>query len=140
MIGRSRGIGRSSLVDRSSMSISLLRLWGVDRGALIGHLSNKPIVVVSSVGGGLDSSIRKSNGERSSNFALSILSLSLPEVVLGVVISYSVFIGKWLRGKLLYGLVGRGRVVGGGGTIGGGTSSEGSGHKGRGNQKLKIRF
>merc|ERR1711970_1634116 len=118
------------------MSISLLRLWGVDRGALIGDLSNKSIVVISSVGGGLDSSIRKSNGERSSNFALSILSLSLPEVVLRVVISYSIFIGKWLRGKLLYGLVGRGRVVGGRGTIGRGAVCKSSGHKCRGNQKL----
>merc|ERR1719273_2523086 len=135
MIGRSRGIGRSSLVHRSSMSISLLRLWGVDRGALIGHLSNKPIVVVSSVGGGLDSSIRKSNGERSSNFALSILSLSLPEVVLRVVISYSIFIGKWLRGELLL-LVDRGRVVGGRGSVGWGASSVGEGHHGRDDCKL----
>merc|ERR1719273_1704004 len=126
MIGRSRGIGRSSLVHRSSMSISLLRLWWVDRGALIGDLSNKSIVVISSVGGGLDSSIRKSNGERSSNLALSILSLSLPEVVLRVVISYSIFIGKWLRWELLD----RGRVVGGRGSVGWGASSVGEGHHG----------
>ena len=105
-------VGRGRFVYRGSMSISFLRLRWIDRGALIGDLSNKSIVVISSVGGGLDSSIRKSNGERSSNLALSILSLSLPEVVLRVVISYSIFIGKWLRGELLL-LVGRGRVVGG---------------------------
>ena len=136
MVGRGRFVYRGSLVYRGSMSISFLRLRWIDRGALIGDLSNKSIVVISSVGGGLDSSIRKSNGERSSNLALSILSLSLPEVVLGVVISYSVFIGKWLRGKLLYGLVGRGRVVGGRGSVGWGASSVGEGHHGGDDCKL----
>merc|ERR1719295_1317643 len=92
---------RSSLVDWGSMSVSFLGLWWVDRGTLVGNLSNKSVVVVSSVGGGLDSAIRKSNLEGSSNFAFSILGLSLLEVVLGVVINNTVFIGKWLRGKLL---------------------------------------
>merc|ERR1719270_106655 len=102
MVGR----GRSS-IDGSSMSVSLLWLWGVDRGTLIGNFSNKSIVVVSSVGGGLDSAIRKSNHEGSSNFAFSILSFGL----LGVVINYSIFISKWLRGELLL-LVDRSWVVG----------------------------
>ena len=109
------------------MSVSFLGLWWVDRGALIGHLSNKAIVVVSSVGGGLDPAIRKSNGERSGNFALSILSLRLLEVSLRVVISYSIFIGKWLRGELLLlvrsRFVCRGGVVGGRGAIGWGAVS-----------------
>ena len=135
MVGRGRFVYRGSLVYRGSMSISFLRLRWVDRGALIGDLSNKSIVVISSVGGGLDSSIRKSNGERSSNLALSILGLSLPEVVLGVVISYSIFIGKWLRGELLL-LVDRGRVVGGRGSVGWGASSVGEGHHGRDDCKL----
>merc|ERR1711872_129995 len=128
-------VGRSRLVDRGSVSISFLRLKWVDRGSLIGNLSNKPIVVVSSVGGGLDSSVRESNGERSSNFSLSILSLGLLEVVLRVVISYSIFIGKWLRGELLL-LVDRGRVVGGRGAIGWGAVSKSCGKEGRGNDEL----
>ena len=136
MVGRSRLVDRSSLVDRGSVSISFLRLRWVDRGSLIGNLSNKPIVVVSSVGGGLDSSVRESNGERSGNFALSILSLSLLEVVLRVVISYSIFIGKWLRGELLL-LVDRCWVVGGRGAIGWGTSSTGKGSSAGEDHKLK---
>jgi len=75
-------VGRSSLVDWGSMAISSCRLWGIDSSTFIGHLSNKSIVVVSSVGGGLDSAIGKSNGERSSNFAFSILGLGLCKVVL----------------------------------------------------------
>ena len=135
MVGRSRLVYRSSLVDRGSMSISFLRLRWVDRGSLIGNLSNKPIVVVSSVGGGLDSSVRESNGERSGNFALSILSLGLLEVVLRVVISYSIFIGKWLRGELLL-LVDRCWVVRSRGTISWGTSSTGKGSSAGEDHKL----
>ena len=135
MVGRSRLVDRSSLVDRGSMSISFLRLRWVDRGSLIGNLSNKPIVVVSSVGGGLDSSVRESNGERSGNFALSILSLGFLEVILRVVISYSIFIGKWLRGELLL-LVDRCWVVRGRGAIGWGTSSTGKGSSAGEDHKL----
>merc|ERR1719293_242230 len=127
--------GRSSLVNRSSMSVSFLGLWWVDRGSFMGNLSNKSVVVVSSVGGGLDSTVRKSNLERSSNFALGILGLSLLEVVLRVVINYSIFISKWLRGKLLL-LVDRSWVVGSRGSIGWGASSKSSGKEGRGNYKL----
>jgi len=75
-------VGRSSLVDWGSMAISSCRLWGIDSSTFIGHLSNKSVVVVSSVGGGLDSAIRKSNGVRSRNFSLSILSLRFLEVSL----------------------------------------------------------
>ena len=70
------------MVGRGSMAISSCRLWGIDSSTFIGHLSNKSIVVVSSVGGGLDSAIGKSNCERSSNFTLGILGLGLCEVVL----------------------------------------------------------
>merc|ERR1719297_536516 len=127
--------GRSSLVNRSSMSVSFLGLWWVDRGSFIGNLSNKSVVVVSSVGGGLDSTIRKSNLEGASNFAFSILGLSLLEVVLGVVINDSVFISKWLRGELLL-LISRGRVVSRGSTIGWWAVSKSCSKKGGGNQKL----
>merc|ERR1719297_415065 len=128
-------VGWSSLVDWGSMSVTFLRLWWVDRGSFISNLSNKSIVVVSSVGGGLDSAIRKSNLERSGNFALGILGLSLLEVVLRVVINYSVFISKWLRGELLL-LVDRSWVVGSRGSIGWGASSKSSGKESRGNNDL----
>merc|ERR1719413_139117 len=135
MVGWSRLVNGGSLVDRGSMSISFLRLWWVDRGSFIGNLSNKSIVVVSSVGCCLDSAVRKSNLEGSSNFTLSILSLSLLEVVLRVVINNTVFISKWLRGELLL-LVDRSWVVGSRGSIGWGASSKSSGEEGRGNNNL----
>ena len=80
------------------MSVSTCGLWGVDRGSLIGDLSNESVVVVSGVGGGLDTAIGKSNGERSSNLAFSVLGLGLLEVSLRVVISNTIFISIWLRG------------------------------------------
>merc|ERR1719145_291239 len=135
MICWGRLVDGSCLVDWGSMSVSFLRLWWVDRGSFIGNLSNESIVVVSSVGCCLDSAIRKSNLEGSSNFTLSILSLSLLEVVLRVVINYSIFISKWLRGKLLL-LVDRSWVVGSRSTIGWGASSKSSGEEGRGNNNL----
>ena len=100
-------------INRGSMSISLLWLWWVDWGSFISDFGNESVVVVSGVGGGLDSAIGKSNHERSSNLSFSILSLSLLEVVLGVVINNTVFIGEWLRGKFLD----RGWVVWGRGSI-----------------------
>ena len=129
-------VGWSRLVDGGSMSVSFLRLWWVDRGSFIGNLSNKSIVVVSSVSGGLDSTVRKSNLEGASNFAFSILGLSLLEVVLRVVINYSIFISKWLRGKLLF-LVDWSWVVGSRSTIGWGASSKSSGEKSRCNNNLQ---
>ena len=80
------------------MSVSTCRLWGVDRGTFICNLSNKSIVVISSVGGSLDPAIRKGNGERSCNLPFSILGLGLLEVSLRVVISNTIFISIWLRG------------------------------------------
>ena len=138
MVCRGRCVSRGSLVNWGSMSVSSLGLLWVDRGTLIGHLSNKSIVVVSSVGGGLDSAIRKSNGVRSRNFALSILSLRLLKVVLRVVINYSILIGKWLRGKLLLLVRSRGISWGaiGWGAIGWGASSSSGGNQGRGDQDL----
>ena len=127
-------ISWSRLVDRSSMSVSFLGLWWVDRGTLIGNLSNESIVVVSGVGGGLDSAVRKSDHKGSSNFAFSILSLSLLEVVLRVVINYSIFISKWLRGELLHWRW----VVGSRGSIGWGASSKSSGEEGRGDDDLHV--
>merc|ERR1711994_704574 len=125
-------ISWSRLVDWVSMSVSFLGLWWVDRGTFIGNLSNESIVVVSSVGGGLDSAVRKSNDKRSSNFAFSILSFGLLKVVLGVVINNSVFISKWLRGELLH----WSWVVGSGGSIGWGATSKSSGEEGRGDDDL----
>merc|ERR1719471_1374239 len=124
-----------SFVNWSSVSVSFLWLWWVDSSSLIGNFSNKSVVVVSSVGGGLDSAIRKSNHERSGNFAFSILSFSLLEVVLGVVINHSVFIGEWLRGELLL-LISRGRMVSRGSTIGWWAVSKSCSKKGGGNEKL----
>merc|ERR1719461_2401388 len=135
MVDWSRLVDRSSLVDWGSMSVTFLGLWWVDRGSFIGNLSNKSVVVVSSVGGGLDSAIRKSNLEGASNFALCILGLSLLEVVLRVVINYSIFISKWLRGELLL-LVDRSWVVGSRGSIGWGASSKSSGEESRCNNNL----
>ena len=96
---RSWFVGRSSM--RSSMAIPsswFRRILGSTR---VGNLSNKSILMVSGVGGGLESSIRKSNGEGSGNIAVSILSLSLLEVSLRVVISYPILISIWLGSKLL---------------------------------------
>ena len=140
MVCRGRCVGRGSLVSWGGMSVSSLGLWGVDGGTFIGHLSNKSIVVVSGVSGGLDPAIRKSNGVRSSNFALSILSLSFLKVSLRVVISYSIFIGIWLRGKLLLLVRSRGiswgRVVGGRGAIGWWAVGRGSSNERRGKKEL----
>merc|ERR1712025_989611 len=101
----------------SGMSISSLGFLGVDRGTLIGDLSDETVVVVSGVGGGLDSAVGKGDGERSSYVSISVL-----EVGLGVVISNAVFIGERLRGEFLnWG-------IGGGGSISWGSSGDGSSH------------
>ena len=93
----------------------------IDSSTRVGNLSNKSILMSSGVGCGLESSIRKSNGEGSGNISVSILSLSLLEVSLRVVICYSILISIWLGSKLLL-LVNWGR-----GVLGGGTGQEGSG-------------
>ena len=106
----SRLVSRGGSIGRSSMTISLLGLRGVDGSSLIGDISNESVVVVSGVGGGLDSAIGKSNNEATSDNTIAILALSLLEVGLAVVISNSILIGERLRGKLLL-LVGS-RLVG----------------------------
>ena len=94
--------GRGSLVSWGRLvSVSLLGLWWVDWGSLVGHISNKSVDVVSGVLGGLDSAVRESNGEASGDNTVGILGLCLLEVGLAVVISNSVLIGEWLRGELL---------------------------------------
>ena len=103
------------------MAIPSSWLRRIDSSTSIGNLSNKTILMVSSVGCGLESSIRKSNGEGSGNISVSILSLSLLEVNLRVVIGYTILISIWLGSKLLL-LVNRGR-----GVLGGGNSQEGTG-------------
>ena len=124
------------LVDGGSVSVSSLGLWGIDCSALISDLSNESVVVISSVGGGLDPSVGEGDGERSSDLALSILGLRLLEVSLRVVIGYTVLIGVWLGGKLLL-FVGRGRVVGRGSTVGWGAIGGNSGQESSGDKKLK---
>ena len=65
--------GRGGLVGGGRVSVSLLGLWGVDGGALVGDISDESVDVISGVGGGLDSAIRKSNHEATSDNAIAIL-------------------------------------------------------------------
>ena len=109
------------------MAIPSSRFRRILGSTRVGNLSNKSILMISGVGCGLESAIRKSNGEGSSNISVSILSLSLLEVSLRVVISYPILISIWLGSKLLL-LVGWGR-----GVLGSGTGQEGSG-----GQQLKL--
>jgi hypothetical protein len=110
-------VGRLGSVGGSGVSVSSCGLRGVLSLSGVGDLGNETVVVISGVGGGLDTSIGKSDGERSSNISFGILGLGFLEVGLGVIIGYSIFIGIWLRSKLDF-FVG-GRVVGWGrGAIG----------------------
>ena len=120
------------LVGRGGVSVSTCGLWGVDWGTFIGDLSNESVDVVSSVGGGLDTAVGKSNHEATLDETVGILCFCLLEVSLAVVIIDSIFISKWLWGKLL-------RSISGGGSINWGSSSEGSSHKGRGKNDLKLK-
>merc|ERR1712121_395227 len=113
--GSGDSVGNGSVVD--------LR---VGRGSLIGGLSNESKIVVGMVGGGLDSAVRESNGVGSSNVSVVILGFSLSEVSSAVVISYSILVGKGLRGLIV-------RL---GGKRGGGEGGS-SGHKSRGKDNLK---
>ena len=106
----SRLVSRGGSIGRGSMTVSLLGLRGVDGSSLVCDISNESVVVVSSVGGGLDSAVGKSNNEATSDNTIAILALGLLEVGLAVVISNSILIGERLRGKLLL-LVGS-RLVG----------------------------
>merc|ERR1711962_814673 len=121
-MGNNRGVdgmGNNGSVSNNGLG------FGVDRGSLIGDLSNKSKVVVSMVGGGLDSAIRESNGVGSSNVSIVILGFSLSEVGSTVVISYSILVGEGLRGFII-GLR----------SVGGGREGSGSSHKSRGKDDL----
>ena len=106
------------------MTIASCRFWGIDSSTRVGNLSHKSIGVISSVGGGLESAVRESDGEGSSNVSTSILGLSLLEVSLRVVISYSILISIRLGSKLLLLVRGRG-VCWGRGVLGGSYGQEG---------------
>ena len=123
------GRGRLGSIG-GGMAVSLLGLWGVDWGSLVGDISDESVDVVSGVSGGLDSAIGKSNHEATSDNTISILALGLLEVGLAVVISNSVLISKRLRGELLL-------LVGSRGAIGGGAGSESCGEDGRSNDELQ---
>merc|ERR1712088_934005 len=56
-----------------AVAVSLLGLWGVDWGSLVGDISDESVVVISGVGGGLDSAVGKSNHEATSDDAIAIL-------------------------------------------------------------------
>ena len=126
-------VGRGGSIGRGSVAVSLLGLRGVDGGSLVCDIGDESVVVVSGVGGGLDSAIGKSNHEASDDLTLGILALGLLEVSLAVVISNSVLISERLRGELLRlvgsrgGGIGRGRGVGHGDLVGDGDSHESSG-------------
>ena len=126
------------------MAVSLLGLRGVDGGSLVGDISDESVLVISSVGGGLDSAVRKSNHEATGNDTVGILCFCLLEVGLAVVISDSVLVGVGLRGELLL-LVGgglvvsRGRGIGGGGSVGhGDLVGDGDSEESGGESDLRI--
>ena len=113
------------------MAVSLLGLWGVDGGSLVGDISDESVDVVSGVSGGLDSAVGKSNHEATSNETVGILCFCLLEVGLAVVISHSVLVSVRLGGELL-------RHVGSRGSVGGRSSSESCGDEGGGDEDLKM--
>jgi len=88
-----------------------------------------------SVSGGLDPSVGKGNGVRSSNITVGILVLFLLEVSLAVVIIYSILVGKGLRGQLLLLIRGRCSIARGVRK----SSSSSSGNQGRGKNNLKCK-
>merc|ERR1712025_56168 len=112
------------------MAVSLLGLWGVDWGSLVGDISDESVDMVSSVGGGLDSAIGKSNHEATGNKTVGILCFCLLEVGLAVVISNSVLVSVRLGGKLL-------RGIGSGGSVCGRSGSESCGDESGGDEDLE---
>merc|ERR1712115_357671 len=101
LVGGGGSVSRGGLVGGGGVAVSLLGLRGVDGGSLVCDISNESVDVVSGVGGGLDSAVRKSNHEATGNDTVGILCFCLLEVGLAVVISNSVFISIRLRGELL---------------------------------------
>merc|ERR1719312_1952051 len=93
------GVGNNGSVSNSMGNRSMSNRVG--GSSFIGDLSNESKVIVSMVGGGLDSAIRKSNAVGSSNISISILGLSLLEVSSTVVIIHSILISKGLRGFII---------------------------------------
>merc|ERR1712080_208661 len=104
-------IGRSRRSIGSGVSVSTLGLWGVLSLSGVGDLGHEAVVVISGVGGGLDTAVGESDGEGSGNVSFGVLALSLLEVGLGVIVGYSVLVGERLRGEFLW-FVSRSRVVG----------------------------
>ena len=87
-------------------------------------------MVISSVGGGLDPAIGKSNHEATGNKTVGILCFCLLEVGLAVVISHTVLVSIRLGGELL-------RSIGSGGSVCGRSGSKSCGDEGGGNEDLK---
>ena len=123
-------VSGGGLVSGGSVAVSLLGLRGVDGGSLVGDISDESVDMVSSVGGGLDSAIGKSNHEATGNKTVGILCFCLLEVGLAVVISHSVLVSVRLGGELLWGIRSRG-------SIGGRSSSESCGDESGGDEDLK---
>ena len=120
------------------MAVSLLGLWGVDGGSLVGDISDESVDMVSSVGGGLDSAIGKSNHEATGNKTVGILCFCLLEVGLAVVISHSVLVGERLGGELIL-LVSWSSVVSWSWSVSWGAVSDHSGEESGGNEELQLR-
>ena len=74
------------------MAIATSWFRGIHRSAFIGDISYVPIERVSCVLGVLDPAIRKSNGVFSLDISSCVLTLSLLEISLRVVISYSILV------------------------------------------------
>merc|ERR1719192_1705869 len=95
---------------------------GVDRGALVGDLSDIAVDVVGSVLHVLDPAVREGDGVRAGHNTVGIAGLSSVEVGLGVVVGNSVGVGVGLWELLLVdnsnrGVVGRGSVDNRGGMV-----------------------
>ena len=129
-------VGGGGLVGGGGMSVSLLGLWGVDWGALVGDISDESVDVISGVGGGLDPAVGESDHEASGDNTSGVLGLGLLEVGLAVVVSHAVLVGEGLRGELL-GDIGGGLVVGGGRGVGRGAVSGDEGDEGSGDNNLQ---
>lgn len=115
---RSRGrMVRSSLVR--SRGIRLRLIFGVDGGAFVFDIGNVTIVMISSVGHSLDTTVGKVNliGSRNSLAVSSFMSIEVGSRVLvmnsvlkgigfGGFIVVRVFVGSWVRSWLVRGRVG----------------------------------